>query len=185
MKKCFNEGNFGLLFGVTAFIYFLFSGLTKDRIASTNDLVEIKATYLRHSFKDNIEFKNTTHEYYIWTKDYSNAFQIKADYLSIFDARGFLTRVRPGDKVIFTIPRILSGKLNSDENIFVTSIEARGRTYLDKTKALETERDLLTSNAEYFIGTGYLIVGLIVFFRRRFRLAKTTVSKSMYHSGNA
>lgn len=76
MKKYLNEAFLGLLIGVGACIYFLYNGLTKVNVTSPNDLIEIKGTYLRHSFKDNTGFKNFTHQYYVWTANYSNAFQV-------------------------------------------------------------------------------------------------------------
>jgi len=178
MKKYLNEGHFGLVLGTTAFIYFLYTGLTRDKITSDNDLVEVKGKYLRHSFKDVIEYKNSSHQYYIWTEEYSNAFQVKADYLGIFNGRDFITKIKRGDEVIFTIPKRLINKLNSADNVFVTSIQINRRTYLNKNETLDIERHLATSNADYYIGTMYLVVGLFVYFRRRLRQAKTTANKS-------
>jgi len=171
MKKYLNEGHLGLFFGLTAFVYFLFTGLTREKITSDNDLVEIRGKYLRHSFKDNTGFKNFTHQYYIWIENYSKAFQVKAGYLGIFNTQEFLRNVSQGDDLTFSIPKRLIEKLNSADNVFLTSIEGGGRTYLDKNKVLEIEKDLATSNSDYFFGMGFLIAGLIVYLR--LRLAKT------------
>ena len=126
MKRFVNEGHLGLLFGMTACIYFLFTGLTKEKITSANDLIEIRGKYLKHSFKDNKGFKNFTHQYYIWLENNSNTFQVKAGYLGIFDAREFLRNVNQGDDLTFTIPKRLIEKLNSTGNVFLTSIEGAG-----------------------------------------------------------
>lgn len=95
---------------------------------------------MRHSFKDNTGFKNFTHQYYIWTENNSNVFQLKADYFGIFNALDFLRNVNQGDDLTFTIPKRLIDKLNSADNVFLTLIEGGGRTYLDKNKVLEIEK---------------------------------------------
>lgn len=169
IKKYLTEGNFGLFFGIAAFSYFLCTGLTREKLTSEKDLVEIEGNYLKHSFKDNKGFKNFTHEYYIWTDNYKNAFQVTADYLILFNRKDFLAKVNQGNNVKFTIPKNLIGKLNLEENVFVTSIVVEGSTYLDSQEVLERERKLATSNADYYIGTGCLMAGLFVYFRRRLK----------------
>ena len=136
MKKYLNYANFGLLVGICAFVYFIYTGLTTVKLTSANGLTEIKGTYLKHSFKDNTGFKNFTHQYYIWTANYSNAFQVKADYLRFFNAEQFAANIKPGDSIVFTIPTNLKTKLNSAENVFVTSIWTNSVTHLDKSKVL-------------------------------------------------
>lgn len=167
MKKYLNEGHLGLLFGFLAFIYFLYTGLTRDKINTDNDLTEIKGTYLRYSFKDNTGFRNFTHQYYIWIKEYSNAFQIKADYLRIFDRQEFTTNIRLGDSLNLTIPKRLYETLNSGNKVLVTSIEKQGKIYLNKNEVLEIENDLATSKSDYYLGTMYFVAGLFLYFKRR------------------
>jgi hypothetical protein len=167
MKKYLNEAHFGLLVGLCAFIYFLYTGLTKEKITSGNNLTEIKGIYQRHSFKDNSGFKNFTNQYYIWTANYKNAFQIKANYLRLFNADEFATNIKVGDSITFTIPKTLIDKLNSEGNVFVTSIETKGTTYIDKNKVLEYEKHWADKNTDYFFAFAFLIVGLVVYFKRR------------------
>ena len=167
MKRYLNEGCVGLVFGIAAFCYFVFTGLTREKITSDKDLIEIEGHYTTHSFKDNKGFQNFTHQYYIWTDNYKNAFQVKADYLRIFNRKAFLTKVNQGDKVKFTIPKKLIGSLNTEKDIIVTSIVVEGSTYLDLDETLEMERNLTTSKSDYFIGTGFLIAGLFVYLRKR------------------
>ena len=175
MKKYLNEGYLGLAVGVIAFIYFISTGLTREKITSDRDLVEIKTPYLRHLFIDKEGFKNFTHQYYIWTENQENAFQVKADYLKIFKQADFLKRVILGDTITFTVPGGQLKKSGTDDHYFVTSIESKGTIYLDKDEVLKIERKLAASNADYFIGTGFLIAGLFAYFKRR--LAKTTANK--------
>lgn len=173
MKKYLNEGHLGLLFGIVTFVYFLFTGVTRDKITSGNDLFEVKGTYLTHSFKDNAGFKNFTHQYYIWTKEYSNAFQVKADYLRIFKGQDFITEIRRENILILSIPKHLEKKLDSPDNVFVTSIESAGRIYLNKDEVLKIEQGLAASKSDYFIGTMHLAAGMFVYFRGRFRQPKS------------
>jgi hypothetical protein len=167
MKKYLTEGHFGLLLGIVAFIYFLSHGLTREKIESEADLMEVQGSFIRYSFKDNTSYRRSTHEYYIWIEGYRNAFQIKADYLAIFKYPKFITTVRRGDNVQFTIPRFLADKLNSDENVFVTSIKVKRSIYLNMNETLKVEKGILASYGEFFLAGMFLVVGLVVYIRKR------------------
>lgn len=78
-----------------------------------------------------------------------------------------MTTVRQGDLIQFTIPNFQTSKLNSDKNVFVTSIKVKRSTYLSKSETLEIERGLATSYADFFLAGGFLIVGLVVYIRNR------------------
>jgi hypothetical protein len=155
------------IWGYYSDFWLSYTGLTRDKINTDNDLTEIKGTYLRYSFKDNTGFRNFTHQYYIWTKEYSNAFQIKADYLRIFDRQEFTTNIRLGDSLNLTIPKRLYETLNSGNKVLVTSIEKQGKIYLNKNEVLEIENDLATSKSDYYLGTMYFVAGLFLYFKRR------------------
>ena len=105
-------------------------------------------------------------------------FQLKADYFGIFNALDFLRNVNQGDDLTFTIPKRLIDKLNSADNVFLTLIEGGGRTYLDKNKVLEIEKDLAKSNSDYFFGVGFLIAGLIVYMRMRLAKANANTART-------
>jgi len=167
MKKYLNYAHFGLLVGICAFVYFIYNGLTTVKLTSPNDLTEIKGTYIKHSFKENIGLINSTHQYYIWTTNYSNTFQVKADYLRFFNREQFARNIKLGDSIVFTIPSYLKTKLNSEENVFVTSILANSVTHLDKTKVLDFEKHLADTNMDYVFAFGYLAAGLWVYFSKR------------------
>jgi len=167
MKKYLTEGHFGLLFGVIAFIYFLYAGLTREKIESVDDLIEVQGNFLNYSFKDNTGHKRQGHQYYIWIDSYKNAFQIPADYLGVFKGIEFTTTVRRGDNVQFTIPKFHTNRLNSDENVFVTSIKVKRSTYLSKDKTLEIEKRNNASYTDFFLAGLFLIVGLVVYVRKR------------------
>jgi hypothetical protein len=168
MKRHLNKGFLELIFGVVAFTYFIYTGLTREKITSDLDFVEIRSPYLRHSFVDNEGFKNSTHQYYIWTKNQKLSFQVKADYLKIFKKAEFTKTLVQGDIIAFTVPKRQLEKSGTDEHYLVTSIESKGAVYLDKAEVLKIERKLATSNADYYIGTMFLVGGLFVYFKRRF-----------------
>jgi hypothetical protein len=167
MKRYLTEGYFGLLFGVIAFVYFLYTELTRVKIESEGDLTEVHGKFLNYSFKDNTGYKRQGHEYYIWIDSYQNAFQIKADYLGIFKGAEFITTVRPKDKIQFTIPKFQTNKLNTDENVLVTSIKVNRSTYLSKDKTLEIEKRIASSYTDFVLAGLFLIVGLVVYIRKR------------------
>jgi hypothetical protein len=174
MKKYLNEGHLGLSVGVIAFIYFISTGLTREKITSDKDLIELKGKYVRHSFTDNEGFQNFTYQYYIWTENQTSTFQVKAEYLRIFKKADFIKEVNPRDTIVFTIPKRQLEKLSTADNVVVTSIESQGQIYLNKNETLGIEKELAKSNTDYYIGTGLLIAGLFAYFRRR--LAKTTAN---------
>lgn len=165
IKKYLNNRYFALFLGITAFIYFFYSGLTRGRIESENDLREIHGRFSRYSFKDNTGFKKEGHEYYIWIDGYSNRFQIKADYLGVFKSGAFVLNVTPGDEIELTIPKSQATKLNTNKSVLVTSISTRRTTYLNKKEALRIERDIADSNADFLLAGGFLIVGLLAYIR--------------------
>jgi hypothetical protein len=167
MKKYLTEGHFGILFGIIAFIYFFYTGLTRERINSEGDLMEVEGIFVNNSFKDNTGHRRNGHEYYIWIDNYQNPFQIKADYLNVFKGVEFISTVRPGDQIQFTIPKFMESKLNSDYNVFVTSIKVKRRTYLSKERTLEIEKSIMSLYADFFLAGFFLIVGLIVYIRKR------------------
>lgn len=169
MKKYLNEGVLGFIIGVVAFPYFIYSGLTREKITSDEDLVEIRTSYLRHSFVDNEGFKNFTHQYYIWTENQKLSFQVKPDYLRIFNKADFIKTVVQGDTLTFTVPKGQLNKSGTDDHYFVTSIESEGTIYLDKNEVLRIERKSSSSNSDYYIGTMFLVVGLFVYLRWRLR----------------
>jgi|SRR5688572_4413556 len=172
MKKYIQDKYLGLFFCIGFSIYFTYDFITKEKIESEKDLVEVQGKLADYSFRDGTGRKSVGHEYYISLDSYSNQFQIKADYLDKFKAFDFVTLVRPGDNVTFTIPKSQVEKLNVG-NVFVTSIRVERRTYLDKRDVLENEKSM----ALLYGAGAFLILGFIIFKIREYQ-AKTTGNKS-------
>jgi len=59
MKNFLNEEHLGQLFGIVAFVYFLYAGLAKDQITSDNDLIKVEGTYLRQSSRTTQDLKTS------------------------------------------------------------------------------------------------------------------------------
>lgn len=162
-----NRDYLGLAFGIIMCIFFLYSGITKEKIESPNDLTQIKGTFSKYSFQDGTGYKRQGREYYFWMGSYGNAFQISAEYLGIFDEDEFMVKLRPGDEMTITIPKRLYGAVDTDEIIFVTSIQVGKDTYLDKDKVLKIEKKLADSNTEFYAAGVALILGFVLFIKGR------------------
>ncbi len=167
MNKYLSEKYFALVMGITAFLYYSYAGLTRERIESEDDLTEIQGKFVKYSFKDRTGYKRIGHQYYIWIEGYINAFQVKADYLRIFKARAFASQVAQGDILRFTIPKTHLDRLDTDNNVFVTSIGKRRIVYLDQDEVIKIENELASSYGDFILAGGFLIVGLVVFMRKR------------------
>lgn len=153
------EKYIGLLFGIIGFIYFSYTGVTREKIESENDLTEIKGTFSTYSFKDRTGSRKQGRQYYIWLENYQNAFQIKADYLGGFDKNLFVSSIKKGDDIKITFPKAHLDRLNSEENVMITSIKANRKIYLSQDDTLKKEEDLASSNMDYYLAFGFLIVG--------------------------
>jgi len=168
MRKYLHEKYLRLLFGIAALAYFSYQGLTREKIESEGDLTEVQGKFLKYSFQDHTGYKRQGHQYYIWIDAYPNTFQIKADYLGIFRVVEFVTTVRPGNTVNFTIPKYQVKELNTNKNLFVTSIKVKQTTYLTKNEVLEIEKGIATSYADFYLAGLFSIAGLVMYLRNRY-----------------
>ena len=178
MHKYFNEGNIILTLGILAFCYFVYQGVNRDFIKSEQDLIRVEGRYTHHTFLDNTGFKNMGREYYIWIEGFSNRFQVPANYLSVFQKALFEQKVKKGDKISIGYAKTQNDKINSTEDVFLTSIRVNGFTYLNKNEVLKIEDELSNSNSDFYIGLMYLAMGLIVFIRHRIKRKKTNANKT-------
>ena len=87
--------------------------------------------------------------------------------MRFFNGEQFASNIKLGDSIVFTIPTYLKTKLNSEENVFVTSILANSVTHLDKTKVLDFEKHLADTNMDYVFAFGYLAAGIWVYLSKR------------------
>ncbi len=169
MQKHLNEGNIILTLGILAFCYFMYQGINRDFINSKKSLTSVEGKYIRHTFLDNAGLKNMGHEYYIWIEEYSNKFQIPANYLGAFQKTLFEQQVRKGDKISISYAKTQNDKINSNGDVFLTSVRVNGFTYLNKNDILKIEAKLSKSNSDYYIGLMYLATSLVVFVRHKIK----------------
>jgi hypothetical protein len=134
--------------------------LTKDKIGPATELIEIKGTLSSYSFEDGTGRSGRGREYYIALDEYSNWFQISAEYVRHFRSTVFRANTREGDKVVLTILPSEAKKLNSDEKVFVYSIKANKTTFLSLNDVIKMEEDPL----ELYIALIIFILGFIIFF---------------------
>ena len=158
-----NRDYSGLVLGIIISICFVYSGITKEKIESSKDLTSINGKFVKASFLD----KGAVRQYYFWIDGYRNAFQISAEYLKIFNKNEFIVKLSPGDEMMVTIPKRLYTALDTDEILFVTSIQVGKVMYLDKDKVLKIEKKLAASNTEFYAAGVSLILGFILFIKKR------------------
>ena len=148
---------------VLAGLFFFYHQLTRDTLKSDADLFQIDGIVKDYSFADKQGGRGMTHEYYIWFDGYRNAFQIPADFLGYFKKTEFETQVRKGDSLTLTIPKQKMTNLNSDEDIYIMSIDKQTYNYLDKVKTMENEN----SGFDIYAGSFFLVIGIGFYFFKR------------------
>lgn len=183
MQKYFNEGNITLTLGILAFSYFVYQGVNRDFIKSEQDLINVEGRYTHHTFLDNTGFKNMGREYYIWIEGYSNRFQVPANYLAVFQKALFEQKVKKGDKISISYARTQNDRINSSEDVFLTSVRISEITYLNKNEVLKIEDKLSKSNSDFYIGLMYLVAGLSVFIKHRLKRKKLMPAGPIRNAG--
>jgi hypothetical protein len=137
--------------------------LTKDKFENDQAITRIKGNFIDYSFVHAQGARGTTRTYYFWLDNYDCTFQIPADYLSFFKRESFKRDIKIGDTLELIISTNRINDLQSDKEVRVLGIKNRKTTYLDENKSIKMER----SNAEIYVGLGFLIAGLIYYIIRR------------------
>ena len=151
-----------IIVGLLFFLHFV----TKPKVKSESDLYHISGQLSNYSFKDSKGARATGHQYYIWLDNYSNTFQIKADYLGFFKQKDFEKRVSQKQILNLTIPNELRSKLNTNEKIFIFSVDTDSENFLDTQKTLDKENN----NFEIYAGLSFFLFGLTYFVIRKYWL---------------
>jgi hypothetical protein len=95
------------------------------------------------------------HDYSFKIKNYTNSFQIAADFLDIFDKINFAT-LDSTDEIILSIDKRDSSKLNIyEQQIQVYSLANDNETFLDSNQAIKKAN----SPEEYYIAGSIIILG--------------------------
>ena len=141
----------------------------KDDVKSEKDLIILTGQVSNYSFKDISKGNRMLHEYYIWINNYSNTFQIKADYIKYFRTIDFENKVLSSKTIQFTIPKYQIKELNiKEKNIYIMSIDVGYNNYLDKNKTIDIEKSII----DIFVSIGFIIVGLLWYFLRKYKLKR-------------
>lgn len=136
--------------------------LFKPSIHSKDDLECVKGKYSRHSFTYS-SLRGGGYRYYVWLKNYSNPFKIKADFIDHSLKRKFEGSIRFGDELIIDIQKGKKPKLNSNENIFIYSMRSNEVVYIDSKDTLAKHN----SPFLLFISIGFILFGVLYFVARK------------------
>lgn len=150
-------------------ILMIYSKFQGPKLQSQSDTTEIIGHLKNYSFKHlpSGGRTGTVKQYYIWLDEYPCTFQIKADYLPIFDQSTFLVKVNLGDKLKVTIPKEYENRLSKqDEFIFITSLSSLSTDYLRIENTIKKEND----NFYFYLGILFIVGALIYYFLKRSRI---------------
>ena len=149
------------------FIYFAYQGFTKERIISPDDLMQVHGKFMDYTYNEVAGSRATVYQFVIWIDSYKGPFHITANHFEKFNYVDFVTTVRRGDSIHFSIPKHLSKNLNAGERVFVTSVKANQTSYLHMVDVLEIENSLMSLYSDFFISAIFLVVGLVVIIKSR------------------
>ena len=135
-------------------IILLYLDFTKPVIKSKDDLLFISGPITDLNFYDG---NRGTHIYTIKLKNYTNTFQIKADFLSFFKSEAFRT-IPPKQEVTIAIPKKFQKTLNTKYDIlFIYSLTSNTETYLDYVQALKQHN----SNLLKYFSVLAAVIGIV------------------------
>lgn len=141
-EELFRERLFQLAMGLAIFgVGFLFTYLTRDPVASVDDLRTISGHVRGYSFEHG---PRGTRRYYLTIVEYPAVFQIRADNVRDFDRTLFEQTVRAGDVVTLGISahRAKAG-LQAGERVPVYAVMKGDVAYLKAERAVRNLNDSL------------------------------------------
>ena len=142
--------------------WFLYSTITKDKVASPADLLSVEGTLSKYSFTN---AERGRKQYYVWLDEYSSTFQIPADFLSFFDKRNFEANAIVRQALSLKISRFDEKKLKEpNSKLFIYDLQQESYKFLNGEATLRQENSPLF----YYAGTGFILAGIgYYFFRKR------------------
>ena len=151
------------LFLIGMGIYFIVEHELRERPQSSEDLIDLSGTINSYSFEDNTGWRKNGRRYYISLDDYTNKFQISANYLRFFDKAKFERNVEKGNRVKISIPEYQKHLIGTEEVILINSLTVNGFRYLSKQESIQFEKASAESNSDYILATVFISVGIMVF----------------------
>jgi hypothetical protein len=159
IAKFFNKKLGVAIFFLTIGFTFLIIFITKDKVYSKSDLIEISASLRNYSFTEFEGYRNHTYSYYLYLDGYRNTFQIIADFVDYFDNSKFEQIMKPGDLTNVEITRKDFEKLRNQKKIKVFGLSAKNEIFLSPKDSIRQYNSQLL----LFVFTAFIIVGFITF----------------------
>ena len=141
-------GGFGLCIAGIALLSIKFS---RPTVKDKSQLKFISGQFDSYKFTDGTK---GYHNYVFWLKEYSNSFQINADFLSLFYSNDF-KMLNYHDSITISIAKEDINKLNKS-NLFIFSILSPKSTYLDLANVIKK----YNRKTDYYFFVGLFALGL-------------------------
>ena len=142
--------------------------LTRDKVESKSDLIEVNGTLQDYSFTKRYENKHNSYSYYIFFREYNSTFQIIADFIDDFKIYTFKRTLKPGDRIKIAISRADYSEINNQERIKLFGISDNENTYLDFNDAIEE----YNSNVLVYFSILFILMGIVTFYKQREKFIK-------------
>ena len=149
-------------------IFLLGFFLTRDKVESKSDLIEVNGTLQDYSFTKRYENKHNSYYYYIYLREYNTAFKIIADFVDDFKIYTFKRNLKPGDRIKIAITRTDFNQINNQETIKLFGISDNENTYLDYNDAIEE----YNSNVLVYFSILFILMGIVTFYKQRAKFIK-------------
>lgn len=159
---------------IGAGLFFIYMHINRAKLDSQDNIYEVKGTLKEYSFKRVKGYRATSKEYYLWLDNYPCKFQIKADFLSIFQQYKFEHDMKTGSHLNFLIEKEDQNRLTNREcRVFVYSVINQKSVFLDFDLAKKEER----SNFNLFAGIGFFVSGIFLFLYMAMRRGRINVQR--------
>jgi hypothetical protein len=143
----------GFMFSLSAVVLFIIK-LSQPQIKSENDLAFISGKFNGYSF---IKGNKGRRHYTFDLINYSNHFQIKADFLKYFKTEDFKL-LKTEDSITLSVAKVDLNSLNlSNNDIFIFSVQDSTKKYLKSEETIKR----YNSNGECYLFIFLFILGVI------------------------
>jgi hypothetical protein len=155
-RKLLIVGIFYILIGVGIII----AMITREKIYSKYDLVEIKARLQNYSFIKYGGFLKPIYSYHLFLEKYNNEFIILTDYVKYFDKLSFEQLIRPGDSVMIELYSKDFKNISVQNKVRIYGLSGNHKTFLNFNDTIREN----SSQVPAFFGVFAIIGGIIALF---------------------
>jgi hypothetical protein len=140
---------------VTAFalpvgIFLFYEEYKAPTVENQDDLINIEGRIQNYTFQDKQGARGMKYEYYIFLKDFPCRFQIKADYLQLFNKTKFVENVKIGDSLKVSIPKEIENQIWRNQDVFVLSVSSEDQKFLEEKGTIKKENKNFNVLAGFF-----------------------------------